>query len=66
MATCRLPLDEAAVRALVPKLRAQNVESIAFAFIHAYANPAHEQRAAFDPASGDAGYKGDALLGGVP
>ena len=42
----RLPLDEAAVRALVPKLRAQNVESIAFAFIHAYANPAHEQRAA--------------------
>src|ERR1700722_6690020 len=42
----RLPLDEAAVRALVPKLRAQEVESIAFAFIHAYANPAHEQRAA--------------------
>jgi N-methylhydantoinase A len=41
----RLPLDEEAVRALVPKLRAQNVESIAFAFIHAYANPAHEQRA---------------------
>ena len=50
----RLPLDEAAVRALVPKLRAQNVESVAFAFIHAYANPAHEQRARFDPASGDA------------
>jgi len=42
----RVPLDETAVRALVPKLRAQNVESIAFAFIHAYANPAHEQRAA--------------------
>src|SRR3984957_16117008 len=42
----RLPLDEAAVRALAPKLRAQNVESIAFAFLHAYANPAHERRAA--------------------
>lgn len=42
----RLPLDEAAVRALAPKLRAQNVESVAFAFLHAYANPAHERRAA--------------------
>jgi N-methylhydantoinase A len=42
----RLPLDEAAVRALAPKLRVQNVESVAFAFLHAYANPAHERRAA--------------------
>jgi N-methylhydantoinase A len=42
----RLPLDEAAVRALVPKLRAQKVESVAFAFLHAYANPAHERQAA--------------------
>ncbi|CCE12129.1 Hydantoin utilization protein A [Bradyrhizobium sp. STM 3843] len=42
----RLPLDEAAVRALVPHLREQKVESVAFAFLHAYANPAHEQRAA--------------------
>jgi N-methylhydantoinase A len=42
----RLPLDEEAVRALVPKLRAQAMESVAIAFIHAYANPAHEQRAA--------------------
>jgi N-methylhydantoinase A len=42
----RLPLDEAAVRALAPKLRAQNVESVAFAFLHAYVNPAHERRAA--------------------
>ncbi|ABQ36943.1 MULTISPECIES: hydantoinase/oxoprolinase family protein [Bradyrhizobium] len=41
----RLPLDEAAVRALVPQLRAQNVTSIAIAFLHAYANPAHERRA---------------------
>src|SRR6201996_469961 len=42
----RLPLDEAAVRALAPRLQAQNVESVAFAFLHAYANAAHERRAA--------------------
>ncbi|GLH81785.1 methylhydantoinase [Bradyrhizobium sp. SSBR45G] len=42
----RLPLDEAAVRALVPQLRALDVASIAIAFLHAYANPAHERRAA--------------------
>jgi N-methylhydantoinase A len=42
----RLPLDEAAVRALAPELRAKNVESVAFAFLHSYANPAHERRAA--------------------
>jgi N-methylhydantoinase A len=42
----RLPLDEAAVRALVPLLRAQNVESVAFAFLHSYVNPEHERRAA--------------------
>ncbi|MGJ4961432.1 hydantoinase/oxoprolinase family protein [Bradyrhizobium oligotrophicum] len=42
----RLPLDEAAVRALVPQLRALDVASIAVAFLHAYANPAHERRAA--------------------
>ncbi|SHN83611.1 hydantoinase/oxoprolinase family protein [Bradyrhizobium erythrophlei] len=42
----RLPLDEAAVRALAPKLRAQNVTSVAIAFLHAYANAAHERRAA--------------------
>ena len=41
----RLPLDEAAVRALAPELRAQNVESVAFAFLHSYANPEHERRA---------------------
>ncbi|MGJ4886837.1 hydantoinase/oxoprolinase family protein [Bradyrhizobium sp. HKCCYLRH3099] len=41
----RLPLDEAAVRALVPQLRALEVSSIAIAFLHAYANPAHERRA---------------------
>ncbi|WP_315798629.1 hydantoinase/oxoprolinase family protein [Bradyrhizobium sp. SZCCHNRI3043] len=42
----RLPLDEAAVRGLVPQLRTLDVASIAIAFLHAYANPAHERRAA--------------------
>jgi N-methylhydantoinase A len=41
----RLPLDEAAVRALVPKLRAAHVQAVAFAFLHSYANPDHERRA---------------------
>ncbi|HWX50678.1 MAG TPA: hydantoinase/oxoprolinase family protein [Roseomonas sp.] len=38
----RLPLDEAALEALVPALREAGVRSVAFAFLHAYANPAHE------------------------
>ena len=42
----RLALDEAAVMALVPHLEAASVESLAIAFIHGYANPAHEQRSA--------------------
>ncbi len=42
----RLPLDEAAVRALAPVLAAAGVESLAIAFIHGYANPAHERRCA--------------------
>jgi N-methylhydantoinase A len=42
----RLPLDEAAVRALAPELRAANVESVAVAFLHSYVNPEHERRAA--------------------
>jgi N-methylhydantoinase A len=40
-----LPLDEAAVRALVPMLRRECVESIAVGFLHAFVNPAHERRA---------------------
>ena len=40
-----VPLDEAAVRALVPKLRAEGVESIAIGFLHAFVNPTHERRA---------------------
>ncbi|CAN7300312.1 hydantoinase/oxoprolinase family protein [Bosea sp. LjRoot9] len=40
----RLPLDEAAVAALVPKLKAAGVESVAIAFLHSYANAEHERR----------------------
>jgi N-methylhydantoinase A len=40
----RLPLDEAAVRALVPMLKEQRIESAAVAFLHAYVNPSHERR----------------------
>ena len=38
------PLDEAAVRALIPLLRDERVESIAVGFLHAFVNPAHERR----------------------
>ena len=41
-----LPLDEAAVAALVPALRAAKVEAVAVGFLHSYVNPAHEDRAA--------------------
>jgi N-methylhydantoinase A len=39
-----LPLDEDAVRALVPVLRREGVESIAVGLLHAFVNPAHERR----------------------
>ena len=39
-----LPLDEAAVRALVPVLQRERVESIAVGLLHAFVNPAHERR----------------------
>ena len=39
-----LPLDEAAVAALVPTLRAEGVESIAVGFLHSFVNPGHERR----------------------
>lgn len=42
----RLPLDEDAILALVPVLEAAGVESLAVAYLHAYANPAHERRTA--------------------
>jgi len=38
------PLDEQAVRALVPLLKAERIEAIAVGFLHAYVNGAHEQR----------------------
>ena len=37
-------LDEEAVHALVPKLSAAGIESVAVGFFHAYANPVHERR----------------------
>jgi len=39
-----LPLDEDAVRALVPTLKEQKVEAVAVCLLHSYANPAHEIR----------------------
>ena len=38
------PLDEHAVRALIPDLRRERVESVAVGFLHAFVNPAHEIR----------------------
>jgi N-methylhydantoinase A len=40
------PLDEAAVEAAVRDLLARGCESLVIHFLHAYANPAHERRAA--------------------
>ena len=37
-----LPLDRAAVEALLPLLEAERVESVAIGFLHSFANPAHE------------------------
>ncbi len=41
-----VPLDESGVRRVLPTLREHQVESVAVALIHGYANPAHEQRIA--------------------
>ena len=38
------PLDEAAVHALIPMLRQENVESIAIGLLHAFVDPVHERR----------------------
>src|ERR1700758_652656 len=40
------PLDEAAVRQEVRRLRERGAEALVIHFVHAYANPAHEQRCA--------------------
>ena len=42
----QVPLDEAAVLRLAGTLREAGVEAVAVSFLHAYANPAHERRAA--------------------
>jgi len=40
------PLNEEEARAAVAKLKAAGMESLAICFLHSYANPQHEQRAA--------------------
>jgi len=40
------PLDEAQVEAIAERLAGEGIEAVAICFLHAYANPAHEQRAA--------------------
>ena len=42
----RLPLDEGEVKAAVEQLLAAGCESLVIHFLHSYANPAHERRAA--------------------
>src|SRR5499427_7465964 len=39
-----IPLDEASVRALAPKLKAQGIESVAIGYMHAYLDGKHERR----------------------
>jgi N-methylhydantoinase A len=39
------PLDEAGLRAIAARLKADKIEAVAICFLHAYANPAHERRA---------------------
>jgi N-methylhydantoinase A len=39
------PLDEARLREIAERLRADRVAAVAICFLHAYANPAHEGRA---------------------
>jgi N-methylhydantoinase A len=40
-----LPLDAAALERLVPTLQQHDIEALAISFLHAYINPAHEERA---------------------
>ncbi len=39
-----IPLDEAAVRALAPRLKAAGIEAIAIGYMHAYLDGKHERR----------------------
>jgi len=41
----KLPLDEAAVVQVAQRLKAEEIEAVAIAFIHSYVNPMHEERA---------------------
>lgn len=41
-----IPLDEHSVRAHLPALESEGVESVAVGYLHAYANPEHERRTA--------------------
>jgi len=41
-----IPLDESTVEATLPLLDAHGVESVAIGYLHAFVNPAHEQRTA--------------------
>jgi N-methylhydantoinase A len=41
-----MPLDEAALRDVAARLRAEGVEAVALCFLHSYVNPVHERRAA--------------------
>lgn len=43
--TVLCPLDEQAVRAIAAQMATQEVEAVAVCFLHAFQNPAHEQRA---------------------
>ena len=40
-----LPLDEAGLEPVIATLRAEKIEALAISFLHAYVNPAHEERA---------------------
>jgi N-methylhydantoinase A len=40
----RLPLDEAAVRTVAARIKAENIEAVAVALIHSYVAPDHERR----------------------
>jgi N-methylhydantoinase A len=40
-----LPLDEAGLQPVIETLRAEKIEALAISFLHAYINPAHEERA---------------------
>ena len=44
--TVHVPLDQAGCREMAQRLRAMGVEAVAIVFLYAYANAAHEQRAA--------------------